>query len=145
MYDRLLWATDASPEADAALEEAVRLLGPGGTLIAFHSDERFVGGRVGGEPVFADETDRRAKLRRQVDELKAAGVDAELVIETTHHSPVSAIAHAAESHRVDAIVCGTRGLGVLTGAFVGSVALRLPHLATCPVIVVPARLRVPAH
>jgi len=30
MYERVLWATDASPVADGALTEAVKVLKPGG-------------------------------------------------------------------------------------------------------------------
>jgi nucleotide-binding universal stress UspA family protein len=136
VYEIVLWATDASPIADGALLEAVRLLEPGGHLIAFHCDERFLGGRGGGLPVLADETERREKLVAQVERLHADGIDAELVIATTHHNMAGEIAKAAEVHGVDVIVCGTRGFGLVAGVVAGSVAMRLPHLASCPVIVV---------
>lgn len=136
MYGIVLWATDASPISDGALVEAVRLLEPGGRLIAFHCDERFLGGRSAGMPVLADETDRRETLVKKVEQLKAEGIDAELVVETTHHHTAGEIAKAAEVYNVDVIVCGTRGFGVVAGAVAGSVAMRLPHLASCPVIVV---------
>jgi len=136
MYEIVLWATDASPVSDGALPEAVRLLQPGGRLIAFHCEERFLGGRSGGVPILADETARRAKLLAQVEELKADGLDVELVVETTHHNAAGDIAKAAETSGADVIVCGTRGFGVVAGAVAGSVAMRLPHLASCPVIVV---------
>ena len=99
--------------------EAVRLLQPGGHLIAFHCDERFLGGRAGGLPVLADETDRREKLVAQVERLKADGIDAELVVETTRHNMAGEIAKAAEVHGADVIVCGTRGFGVVAGAVAG--------------------------
>jgi nucleotide-binding universal stress UspA family protein len=35
------------------------------------------------------------------------------------------------------IVVGTRGLGVIKGMLVGSVAHRLPYIAKCPVLTVP--------
>jgi nucleotide-binding universal stress UspA family protein len=136
MYATILWSTDASAVADGALAEALRLLQPGGRLIAFHCDERFLGGRAGGMPVLADESDRRGKLRGQVEQLKTDGIDAELVVETTHHNTAGEIAKAAEVYGADVIVCGTRGFGVVAGAVAGSVAMRLPHLASCPVIVV---------
>jgi len=139
MYEVVLWATDASPVSDGALVEAVRLLQPGGRLIAFHCDERFLGGRSGGMPVLADETARRAKLLAQVERLKTDGIDVELVVETTHHNTAGEIAKAAEISGADVIVCGTRGFGVVAGAVAGSVAMRLPHLASCPVIVVSER------
>ncbi len=136
MYEKVLWATDASPVADGALTEAVKVLKPGGHLIAFHCDERFTGGRVGGAPVLADEFDRRGKLRAQVGKLKAEGIDVELIIKTTRHHTAGEIARAAEECGAEVIVCGTRGFGLVAGAVAGSVAMRLPHLASCPVIVV---------
>lgn len=136
MYEIVLWATDASPIADGALAEAVRLLQPGGHLIAFHSDERFLGGRAAGLPLLADETDRCEKLAAQVEQLRADGIDAELVVESTRHNMAGQIAKAAEAHDAEVIVCGTRGFGVVAGAVAGSVAMRLPHVASCPVIVV---------
>ncbi len=136
MYETVLWATDGSTIADGALAEALNLLRPGGRLVAFHCDERFSGGRGGGVPLLADEFDLRGKLRGQVEQLRADGIDAELIIETTHHNAARQIAKTAEEHDADAIVCGTRGLGVVAGAVAGSVAMRLPHLAACPVIVV---------
>ena len=136
MYEIVLWATDASPVADGALVEALRLLQPGGHLIAFHCDERFLGGRSGGMPVLADETDRRGRLRERIEQLKTDGIDVELVVETTHHNTAGEIAKAAEVYNANVIVCGTRGFGVVAGAVAGSVTMRLPHLASCPVVVV---------
>src|SRR3982751_49184 len=112
MYNTILWATDASTHADGALTEAVKLLQPGGRLIAFHCDERFAGGRSGGAPLLADETDRRVKLRAQIAQLEEDQIDAELIVKTTHHSTAGEIAKAAEVQDADAIVCGTRGFGI---------------------------------
>ena len=136
MYGTVLWATDASPGADGALVEALKVLQPGGRLIAFHCDERALGSRVGGLPIAADEPDRRTRLRAQVDELNAEGFDAQLVIDVTHERAVGEIAKAAEEYGADVIVCGTRGFGIVAGAVAGSVAMRLPHVAGCPVLVV---------
>ena len=136
MYETVLWATDASKIADGALEEALRLLQPGGRLIAFHCDERFLGGRSAGQPLLPDESDQRAKLGAQVDQLRADGVDAELIVETTRYSTAGEIARAAEATAADVVVCGTRGLGIVAGAVAGSVAMRVPHVASCPVVVV---------
>jgi nucleotide-binding universal stress UspA family protein len=137
MYATLLWATDGSDEADLALAEARGLLQPGGRIVAFHCDQRFSGGRVGGAPLLADETDRKAKIRSQVDALNADGVDAELLIETTHHATPRAIVRTADELGVDAIICGTRGFGGLRRAVAGSVSAELIHYSHVPVIVVP--------
>jgi nucleotide-binding universal stress UspA family protein len=137
MYATLLWATDGSAEADIALTEARSLLKPGGRIVAFHCDQRFAGGRVGGAPLLADETDRKEKIRSQVDELNAEGLDAELLIETTHQATPRAIVRAADEIGADAIVCGTRGFGGLRRAMAGSVSAELIHYAHVPVIIVP--------
>jgi nucleotide-binding universal stress UspA family protein len=136
MYETVLWATDASAVAEGALRTAVDLLNPGGRLIAFHCDERFLSGRAGGMPLLADERERRERLQETVQELCAEGIDAELVIETTTRSVPGEIAKAAEMLGADVIVCGTRGFGVVAGAVAGSVAMRLPHLAARPVVVI---------
>lgn len=136
MFDTVLWATDASPVSDGAQKVALELLEPGGRLIAFHCDERLRGGRAGGLPVFADEFDRIAKLREQIEALREEGIDAELVVETSHANIAGEIARAAETSDAGVIVCGTRGFGVVAGAVAGSVAMRLPHVASCPVVVV---------
>ncbi len=143
MYTTLLWATDGSEGAELALQEALRLLAPGGKLIAFHCDQRFTGGRVGGVPVLADEDDRRRLVNERVEELRASGVDAELVVEVTHQSAARAIIEAARTANVEAIVCGTRGLGGLQGVLLGSVSKELVHHAHVPVIVVPPRVTAP--
>ena len=140
MYTTLLWATDGSEGADLALDEALRLLAPGGKLIAFHSDQRFSGGRVGGVPVLPDEDERRERLAARIRELVASGVDAGLVVEVTHRSAAHAIVQAASTMSADAIVCGTRGLGGLNGVLLGSVSKELVHHAHVPVIVVPPRV-----
>ena len=136
MYETVLWATDASPVANGALKVALELLQPGGRLIAFHCDERFHGGRSGGLPVMADEPDRIGMLRDQIEEIREEGIDAKLLIETTHHNTAGEIARTAEACDANVIVCGTRGFGVVAGAVAGSVAMRLPHVASCPVVVV---------
>ena len=143
MYSTLLWATDGSDGAELALQEALRLLAPGGKLIAFHCDQHFTSSRVAGAPVLADESDRRRHLAARDDELVADGIDAELVVATTHRSPALAIVEAATESEADAIVCGTRGLGSLQSALIGSVSKELVHHAHVPVIVVPPRVTAP--
>ena len=136
MYGTVLWATDGSEGADGALDEARRVLEPNGRLIAFHCDERFAGSRVNGASIAADEPDRKAKIHKQVDALRAEGIEVTLVVDVTHHNAAGEIAAAAKEHDADVIVCGTRGLGSVAGVFAGSVAMRLPHVAACPVLVV---------
>jgi nucleotide-binding universal stress UspA family protein len=144
MYTTLLWATDGSDCAERALGEALRLLEPGGRLVAFHCDQRFVGGRVGGVPVLADEDERRLMIRERVEQLVAEGIDASLIVTTTHRSTPHAIVGAAEEVGAEAIVCGTRGLGGVQGALLGSVSRELLHHAHVPVVTVPEQAPVTA-
>jgi nucleotide-binding universal stress UspA family protein len=142
MYKTVIWATDGSDGADVALGEALQLaeLG-GGRLVAAHCDQR-LNGRAMAWPALPDEEDRRIKIRRQVDELQADGVDIDLVIRRSHHDAADVIAEIATELGADVIVCGTRGLGAVSAAFVGSVGQRLLRVAPCPVLVVrePARV-----
>ena len=71
--------------------------------------------------------------------LIAAGIDAELRIVASTYSggPAHEIAEVAKEVDAGLIVAGTRGLGMIKGLLVGSVAHRLPHIATCPVLMVP--------
>jgi nucleotide-binding universal stress UspA family protein len=137
MYRTILWATDGSHEAEIALSEARRLLDPGGHLIAFHCDQRFGGSRVAGIPILADEFDRVQQIAEVVEDLRADGVHAELVVESTTKNVGAAITAAAGRGHVDAIVCGTRGLHGLVGFLSGSTAAAVARHASVPVIVVP--------
>jgi nucleotide-binding universal stress UspA family protein len=139
MYETVIWATDGSDGADAALEEALRLASlSGGHLLAVHCDQR-LNGRAGGWPALADEDDLRLKIRRQVDELKADGVNIDLVIRPSHREAADTVAAAAVELDADAIVCGTRGVSAFAGAFLGSFTQRLLHIAPCPVLAVGPR------
>jgi nucleotide-binding universal stress UspA family protein len=95
-------------------------------------------------PAFPDEEDRRIKIRRQVEGLRADGVDVDLVIRRSHHEAADIIAEIAAELDADVIVCGSRGLSSFSAAFVGSVGQRLLHVAPCPVLVVREPTRVPS-
>jgi nucleotide-binding universal stress UspA family protein len=139
MYQTIIWATDGSEGAESALEEALSLAHlSGGHLIAVHCDQRF-NGRAGGWPGRVDEEDLRTKIRRKVDELKADDIDIDVVIRRSRQEAADTIAAAAAELDADIIVCGTRGLGALSGAFLGSFTQRLLHIAPCPVLAVGPR------
>jgi nucleotide-binding universal stress UspA family protein len=139
MYETVMWATDGSEGADAALEEALRLAElSGGRIVAVHCDQR-LNGRAGGWPALADEDDRRLRIRGQVSELAADGVPIDLVVRRSHREAADVVAGVAEELAADVIVCGTRGLGAFSGAFLGSFTQRLLHIAPCPVLAVGPR------
>jgi nucleotide-binding universal stress UspA family protein len=138
VYETILWATDGSEGADAALVEAHHLLADGGRILVVHVDQHFFG-RAGAFPVLPDEEDRLVKIHRQAGELREFGIDSELIIRRGHQSPADVIAAIAAEFDADVVVCGTRGLGAFTGILLGSVARELMHVAPCPVVVVPER------
>lgn len=147
MYHHVIWATDGSTGADAALAEALRVLEPTGRLLAVHCDQRISGGRATGISVYVDEPEIRQRIRGQVEQLQAEGIDAELLVKATHEPPAQLVAEIAADTHAELIVCGTRGLRAVSGLFLGSFTQRLLHLAPCPVLAVglhgqPAETRV---
>ena len=143
MFKTIVWATDGSDAADAALPYVKGLAeGEGRKLVAVHSKE-LLRGRAGGYPVYADEDEVLAKIQRQADELRADELDVTLRIETTA-APGAAhmIADAARNLAADVIVVGTRGHTAVGGLLLGSVTQRLLHIASCPVLAIPAKVAV---
>ena len=143
MFKTIVWATDGSDAADAALPYAKGLAeGEGHKLVVAHSKE-LLHGRAGGYPMYADEDEVQAKIRRQADELRSEGLDVTLWMQTVG-APGAAqmIADAARDFRADVIVVGTRGHTAIGGLLLGSVTQRLLHIATCPVLAIPAKITI---
>jgi nucleotide-binding universal stress UspA family protein len=139
MYDTVIWATDGSDGAGAALEEGLRLVGlSGGRLVAVHCDHH-LNGPSGGWRGHVDENDPRNRIRRAVEELEGDGYDVDLVIRRSRRDAADTVAEVAAELGADLIVCGTRGLGAFPGAFLGSFTQRLLHIADCPVLAVGPR------
>jgi nucleotide-binding universal stress UspA family protein len=142
MFNKIIWATDGSENADNALELAKSLASQNAALLlAVHTIEELAGpGGRGAVPEQADEDDVEAKIAKQVAELAQQGVNAEVkIVEGGVTGAAHTIAKVAEEEGADLIVVGTRGHTVLVGLLLGSVTHRLLHLAPCPVLVVPAR------
>jgi nucleotide-binding universal stress UspA family protein len=140
MFRTILFATDGSATADAALAFAEKLARvPGASLVVVHADEK-LSGRAAGLSVLADESDLRAKIQRQVDALRDEGVDASFAVVRGTHGPARLVAEKARELEADVIVVGAHGHRPLAGAIVGSVTQHLLHDAPCPVLAIPARL-----
>jgi nucleotide-binding universal stress UspA family protein len=141
MFKKIVWATDGSENSERALEYVKSLARESGaSVVAAHCEEILVaaGGR-GGPSLDPGEGELHAEIARQVEELKAAGVD---VTVRRGSAPAGAggVAHViseiAKEEGADLIVAGRRGHSAI-GGLLGSVTQRLLGIAECPVLVVP--------
>jgi nucleotide-binding universal stress UspA family protein len=135
MFKTIVWATDGSEGADRVLPFAKGLAqGDDRALVAVHAKELLQGER----PLHAGEHELEAKIRHQVDEARAEGLDATFRLVT---GPASGAAHmivdVAREVDADLIIVGTRGHTPMVELLLGSVTQRLLHIATCPVLAVP--------
>lgn len=139
MFKTVVWASDGSKDAQAALGVAKTMAGAsGGRLIAVYVQQLIVS-RGGGVSVQYNDAEVQADLRRTVDELREDGLDASLaVVRTTRSNPARSIANAAIEVQADLIVLGSRGHSPTVSLLLGSVGQRLVKLAPCPVMSVPS-------
>jgi len=140
MIKRIVLALDGSPESQHALpvaEELARATGAAVTVV--HVREMMLAPVVGGVPRRMDEGQAEQTVRAGAESLLAAGIDTDLQIVASTYAggPAHEIAEVAKEVDAGLIVAGTRGIGVIKGLLVGSVAHRLLYVATCPVLTVP--------
>ena len=138
MFKTVVWASDGSKDAQAALEVAKTMANvSGGRLIAVYVRQLVVS-RGGGVSIQYNDAEAQADLRRTVDELREDGLDASLtVVRTTRSNPARSIANAALEAQADLIVLGSRDHSPTVSLLLGSVGQRLVKLAPCPVMSVP--------
>jgi len=120
---RIMLATDGSALAGEALEFALELCqDTGASLDVLSVTVPVVASHGAGVPVIAVEepaqTDRIT--REAVERARAAGISAEAL--TAQGQPATEIARVAAERSVDLIVTGSRGLGMIRGALLGSVS-----------------------
>jgi nucleotide-binding universal stress UspA family protein len=140
MFSKVIWATDGSQLADAAMPAAKALVqSSGGELIVLHAVQVISAHEEGtGQPMLNTERVTHDKIASQVRELADAGISVTLETPTCPIGHVAnAVAEFAAVKQADVIVIGTRGQTVLSGLLVGSVAMRLLHITHLPVLVVP--------
>ena len=138
MFDTIVWATDGSPQADRALEVAKTLAHDhAASLVVVHVVQHYA--TETGLAVYPDEDRVKAKLEQTVRQLSEDGFRPSLrIVDHVGPQPAHEIADIAREEGADVIVMGTRGHGPIAGLLLGSVVMRLLHVASCPVVAVPA-------
>jgi nucleotide-binding universal stress UspA family protein len=140
MFERILLATDGSPDAGQALEYARDLaLRDGAQVIVVHAFEP-VRSRLG-DPWGTRIMERHVSAGQDVanqaaQTLQAAGVD--IVVEVIEGPPADAVLRVARVRQPDLIVMGSRGHGTLASLLLGSVSHRVLAHTSAPVMVVKA-------
>jgi nucleotide-binding universal stress UspA family protein len=128
-------AVDGSVHANRAIPLAIELAKlAGGKVIVFHVREHDL--QRGQIWELETEKEANAVVKKAMDKLKKAGIKVQGdVIRTAHGKVAQALVDSAKDRKVDAIVLGSRGLSDLEGLVLGSVAHKVIHLSTKPVIV----------
>ena len=133
---KMLVGYDGSESAKAALDRAAGMAGSGDTVGVISVVPIVAGGPRSGGPFVAGEGPEvhRAELAEAVAALASRGIQA-ATIEATG-DPGTAICEAAERDGYDLIVVGSRNLGGVKRALLGSVSSRVAHHAHCDVLIV---------
>ncbi|MGZ8691137.1 MAG: universal stress protein [Gaiellaceae bacterium] len=135
--DRILIATDGSPGSLAAAEEGVLLakkLGAHVTFVAVaHAPLPLLGDPYYQRAVTENLGHMRAALAKAIPYAEERHVKYET--ELLEGSPAKAVLELARNRDVDLIVVGSRGLGAVKGALLGSVSSEIVHHADRPVLV----------
>ncbi|HIU64830.1 MAG TPA: universal stress protein [Candidatus Avacidaminococcus intestinavium] len=161
MLNKILVSVDGSPLSLRALEFAMEMgKANGSEIIVLHVTVPLDLSRLHSYEMDAiDESIQEAILKNEFDkkELSASeqrkagewalamsekkvaalgGYDKISYKEVIHDEPAKTIIREAGVNRVDAIVIGYSGLGVLSKAIIGSVSSKVVANATCPVVIV---------
>lgn len=137
MFTKILLAVDTSEhshKAIAATKELATSLGA--EVHVLHVRELVTIGRGGLQDL--DEVEHERNVPEEVcTELRESGIVATSGRLSSYHGDTGhVIAKAAEERGSDLIVVGSRGHSKIPSILLGSVANKVMHLATCPVLIV---------
>ena len=120
MFNRIVWATDGSENADRALSVARTLAREhDASLLVVHIVQRYA--TKGGLAAYPDENLVAEKLERVVEGLSGEGLTASVkIVDHVGPQPAHEIADLAREAGADLIVVGTRGHGALSGCCSGA-------------------------
>jgi len=142
MYGTTLIPTGGNDAAFAAVEDAVEITAPDGTVHVLGVLEDIPTYERSGKPGAFDDDDpeQRVRLEAAVERIEseatAAGIDCETAIE--EGVPSREIVAYADEVGADAIVMGTRGARDAAGDLLGSTTERVLRDASTTIVSVPA-------
>ncbi|MBP2001228.1 nucleotide-binding universal stress UspA family protein [Paenibacillus shirakamiensis] len=140
MYQRLLVPVDGSEHALRAMQSAKDLVSTMKsqnielTLLHINPQLSYT------EPPLGVDVDSR--LEDEGEQLMAPayaileGISAQIKKVTRHGDPAQLICKEAQDGNIDLIIMGTRGMGLMSEVFLGSVSHDVIQQAVCPVMVV---------
>ena len=140
----VLFATDGSEAAGVAERLVGSIPWPAGTLVRIVTVVPWVADLVGSPwaaatPLHTDEIEAaqvrtaEQQVRESAERLRARGVTTAWVV--MRGRPADGIVDAAVRDGADLIVLGSRGLGAVEGALLGSVSEAVSDRAPCPVLI----------
>jgi nucleotide-binding universal stress UspA family protein len=139
MFTTILVASDGSETADHVVTVAQSLAKEGQSKVVVAHVNELMAGRGGAHSVHPNEDLLQLNVRKQVADLKAAGLDVEIHMESTIGKAAKSIAEMARECHADLIVAGASKHGPLADLVFGTAGQRMYRLAPCPVLVVPAQ------
>jgi nucleotide-binding universal stress UspA family protein len=139
MFTTILVASDGTETADLLITVAHSLARDVATKVIVAHVNELMAGRGGAQTVHANEDHLKRKVRLQVADLRAAGVDAEFHMQSTTGTAARSIAQMARECHADLIVAGASRHGPIADLVFGTAGQRMIRLAPCPVLVVPAQ------
>lgn len=132
MFTTILVASDGSDDADRLVAVARRLARDGHSKVVVAHVNKLIAARGGHYPVCANEDLLQLKVRHQVADLKAAGLDVELKLRSTFGETAPALAEVAKDCSADLIVTGGGRHGRFAGRAFASVGQCMPRPASPP-------------
>ncbi|MEP7089873.1 MAG: universal stress protein [Nocardioidaceae bacterium] len=137
MFTNILLAVDTSERSRKAVATAADLArSTGGAVHVIHVRPLLATGRGGPQDVDMSELEHNV-AENVCRELQATGIEATFSRVASYHGDTGhKIVEAAHDRGVDLIVVGSRGHSEIPSILLGSVAHKVVHLASCPVLIV---------
>jgi len=140
----VLLCYDGSEDAKHAIREVASFLAPRHALVLTVWQDAdaipalaWVGSMPDLEELFAEARDGAARVAEEGAGIaRAAGFEVTPVVEEATGPIWTAVERVADTHAVDAVVVGSRGLSGVKSVLLGSVSNAIVHHATRPTIVV---------